>query len=277
MEYKIVVDSCCDMTPEMKEEWGVATVPLTLMLGKESFVDDDELDMPLFMDKMKNCREHIGTACPSPRMYSDAFEEGRTSFVVTLSSNLSGSNASALLGKTLAEEERAADVHVFDSKSASAGEILIVLKLRQFIDKGLSKLQIISSVQHFIDHMKTYFVLDNVDNLVKNGRLNKVVGRVISVLNIKPLMGSDGNGNIALFSHARGEKQIIEKMADTIEKSGKKTDGEPMVITHCNNPSLAEKLKEIIKARYRFGKILIVPTRGLSSLYANDKGIIMAF
>jgi fatty acid-binding protein DegV len=125
--------------------------------------------------------------------------------------------------------------------------------------------------------MKTYFVLDNIDNLLKNGRLNKIVGRIISVLHIKPVMGADKDGNIALFSHARGLNQIVDKLADTIEKSGKKTEGQSMVITHCNNPTLAQKLMTAIQNRYRFKEILIVPTRGISSVYANDKGIVMAF
>src|SRR5690606_38693849 len=125
--------------------------------------------------------------------------------------------------------------------------------------------------------MKTYFVLDNLDNLVKNGRLHKITGKLISILHIKPILGSDGDGNIALYGNARGEKQIINKLADTIERSGRKTDGESMVITHCNNPTLAEKLKDVVMQRYRFEEIVILPTKGLSSLYANEKGIIIAF
>lgn len=125
--------------------------------------------------------------------------------------------------------------------------------------------------------MKTFFVLDNINNLVKSGRLNKTVGKIVSVFNIKPLMGSDGDGNIAFFSYACGEKQIIKKLSDTIMKSGKNTDGEKIVISHCENLSLAQKLMETIKNRYNFGEILIVPMRAISSVYANRKGIVMAF
>jgi fatty acid-binding protein DegV len=78
-----------------------------------------------------------------------------------------------------------------------------------------------------------------------------------------------------LFSHARGEKQIIEKLSDTIEKSGREV--KKIVIAHCNNPGLAEKLREAIKKRYNFKDILIVPTKGISTIYANDKGIVMSF
>lgn len=278
MTYKIIADSCCDMTPELKERFGVLSVPLTLTLGDKNYTDDETLDLPQFMVDMKNCTGKIGSAAPSPQLYKEAFSQSDTSFAVTLSSNLSASYASAMLGKAMTEEEdKNVSVHVFDSKSASAGQILIVLKIREMINQGLQNSKIIASIEKFISEMKTFFVLDNIDNLLKNGRLNKIVGTVLSVLHIKPLMGSDKEGQIALYSHARGQNQIVDKLAETIKISGKETEDNSLVITHCNNPGLAEKLKEAIVSRYHFKEILIVPTGGLSSVYANDKGIIMAF
>ena len=276
MDYRIIADSCCDMTPELQERLGVITVPLSMTLGERSIVDDETLDLPRFMVEMKNCTDRIGSAAPSPTLYQEAFQQAQAAFVVTLSSNLSASYANAILGKTMAEEE-GAEVHVFDSKSASAGEVLVVLKIRRMIDAGFHKATIIAAVEDFIREMKTYFVLDNIENLLKNGRLNKVVGKLICLLNIKPVMGADDDGHIALYDHARGQNQIIRKLADTIEKSGKHTEGESLVITHCQNPGLAERLKETIQNRYHFQEILIVPTRGLSSTYANSGGIVMAF
>lgn len=276
MEHKIIVDSCCDVTPELIEKYGITTVPLTLTLGERNIVDDDNVDLPKFMVDMKNSKEKVGSAAPSPGLYKDAFIKACKSYVVTLSSNLSGSYASAMAGKQMALEEAPdTEVHVFDSKSACAAEVLIAIKIGEFIQSGLQQSGIISVVDDFISQMKTYFVLESIDNLLKNGRIGRVTGKIISVLNIKPIMGADGDGNIALFSHARGEKQILEKLADTIEKSGREVKS--IVIAHCNNPGLAEKLMETIKRRYHFKDILIVPTRGISSIYANDKGIVMAF
>lgn len=278
MNYKIVVDSCCDLSAEQKREMQVTTVPLTLMIGEDGYIDDDTLDLPGFMNKMKHYPGKIGSAAPSPMLYQEAFQGSHTTYAITLSSNLSGSYSSAMMGKAMAEEaDRESDVHVFDSKSASAGQVLLALKLRKLIEARLQKSEIIAKIESFIREMKTYFVLDNLDNLVKNGRLHKITGKLISILHIKPILGSDGDGNIALYGNARGEKQIINKLADTIEQSGRKTDGESMVITHCNNPTLAEKLKDVVMQRYRFEEIVILPTKGLSSLYANEKGIIIAF
>lgn len=276
MEYRIIADSSCDLTPELRTEWGVTTVPFIMTLGEKSITDDDTLDLQGFIEEMNNCKERIGSASPSPLLYKEAFQGSHCSFAITLSSKLSGSYSSAMMGKSLAEEE-CADVHVFDSKSATAGEVLVALKIRKMISSGIQKSEIISSIESFISGMKTYFALDSVDNLMKNGRLNKITGKLINVLHIRPIMGADGDGNIALFSHARGQNQVLEKLADTIEASGKDTKGESMVITHCNNPELAGKLMNIIKNRYNFKEILILQTKGLSSVYTSNKGIVMAF
>lgn len=275
MKYTLVADSCCDLTNELKAEWNVKTVPLTLTLAEESYTDDDALDLPDFMARMHACKGRVGSAAPAPGQYAEAFGTD-DAFAVTLSSSLSGSYASAMSGKEIAEEA-GAKVHVFDSRSAAAAEVLIVLKIRKLILEGLEKSEIIQKIERFIQQMRTFFVLDNIDNLYKNGRLNRITATIISTLHIRPIMGADGDGNISLFSHVQGWKQVVRKLADTIQTDGRETEGQSLVITHCNNPTLAEELKAEIERRYRFSEILVLPTRGVSSLYANEKGVIMAF
>lgn len=277
MERTIIADSCCDMTPQLRERLNVVSVPLTLRLGQKEYLDDENLDLKAFMVEMKACTEPVGSAAPSSGLYQKAMLEAESSFVVTLSSQLSGSYESAVIGESLARQEKDIDTHIFDSKSATAAEILIAVKLRELIESGLDKEKIIQTANDFISNMKTYFVLDRYDNLLKNGRLPKIQGMLISVLNIKLVMGADEKGTIALFDKVRGAKQIIKTMVSYIEKSGKSTENENLVITHCFNPELAQQLVDAIKEKHTFKEILVVPTRGLSSLYTDDKGIVMAF
>ena len=278
MEYKIIVDSCCDMTPELAERLGVTSVPMTLMLGSKEFVDDETLDLPDFMVQMKNCKEKVSTAAPSPFSFMEAITSAINSFVVTISSGLSASYANARMGKDFADENGdATNVHIFDTKSASAGEVLVAIKIRELLTKGIPVEQIISSINHFIDNMKTYFVLEKHDNLIKNGRLNKITGAIVQLLNVKLIMGADGKGTITLFSKPLGHEQMLERLIALIRNSKKTTSGENLVICHCNNLPLAKQLSDLIKRQFSFKEILIVPTRGAISLYADDKGIVMAF
>ena len=251
MDYTLVADSCCDLTNELKQEWNVKSVPLTLTLAEKEFTDNDELNLPGFMEEMRACKGRVGSAAPSPGLYADAFS-GADAFAVTLSSSLSGSYASAMTGKSIAEES-GANVHVFDSRSAAAAEVLIVMKIRKLIREGLQKSEIIARIERSIREMRTFFVLDNIDNLLKNtDASHRITATIISTLHIRPIMGADGNGNISLFSHVQGWKQVVKKLADTIASAGRPTKGESLVITHCNNPDLAEELKSEIERRYDF-------------------------
>ena len=278
MDYNIVVDSCCDMTPQLAERLGVSSVvPMTMILGSKEYVDDETLDLPGFMADMKACNERVRSAAPSPFVFMEAIGTAINSFVVTISSQLSASYENALLGKSLAKENGAANVHVFDTKSASAGEVLVAVKLRELLSNGIPRDQIINMVNQFIDSMKTYFVLERHDNLIKNGRLNKITGRIVQTLNIKLILGADGNGNIALFEKPRGTEQMLDRIVSLIKKSNKPTSGENMVICHCNNLPLATRISGVIRGQFDFKEIFVVPTRGVISLYADDRGIVMAF
>ena len=277
MKRKIIVDCCCDLTPEIKERYQITSVPLTMRLGSKEFTDDETLNLNDFMQQMKACTEKVGSASPAPYLYQEAYNDTDNAFVITLSSQLSGSYSSAVIGKNFYEEANDGSIHVFDSKTASAGETLIALKLCRLLEEGKATDNIIASMKKYIDNMKTYFVLENYDNLLKNGRLSRIKGRLIQALNIKLIMGADDTGNIALFEKARGVRSMLKSLISLVEKSGKSTKDESLVISHCNNSELAEELSCEIKKAFQFSDIFIVPTGGLSSLYTDDKGIVMAF
>ena len=277
MKSQIIVDSCCDLTAEMKSEMGIKSVPLIMMLGDKEYYDDDSLDLGKFLYDMGEYSGKAGSASPSPFLYQNAMENAGDTYIVTLSSKLSGSHNNAVAANNESVQNGSNPACLLDSKSASAGETLIAIKLHELLQAQIPKEQIEQTIQKFIDNMKTYFVLENYDTLKKNGRLNKVTGSLIQMLNIKLIMGADGNGEIALFEKCRGAKKMLLQLVSLIAASGKKTENENLVISHCNNPALAEELKKLITERHTFKKIYIVPTGGLSTMYVDNKGIVMAF
>ncbi len=274
MKYKIVADSGCDLTPELKKE-SIDIVPLTMSLGSKTYVDDENLDVESFMADMHAYKHQPKSSCPSPYDFMEKCDKEKTTFIVTLSSKLSGSYASASMAKDMLTEQ-GVDSYVFDSKSASAGQLLIVHKLHELIAGGLGKLDIIKKIEDFIDNMKTVFVLDNLDNLIKNGRMSKVTGIIAGALNIKLLLKSDGHGEIALYSKARGIQNSIVKLAETIGEMCRDTTGRILAITHCNSKHI-DMFKSIVKEKYSFSDIIVAPTKGLTGMYANTGGIIASF
>lgn len=276
MTRQIIVDSCCDLTPKMREKMGITSIPLTMTVGNNEFLDDENLDIDGFINALGNCSDKPSSASPPPFLFQEAVESADESYI-TLSERLSGSYGNAVIGNNMAIENGSSGAYIFDSKSATAGETLIAIKLYELIESGKSREEIIETVNNFINDMKTYCALENYDNLQKNGRLSKITSSIIQVLNIRLIMGANGNGEFALFEKCRGVKHMTQRILNLIMKSGKETKNESLVITHCNNLSLAIQLKDMIVERFNFKKIYVVPTGGLSSLYTDNKGVTVAF
>jgi len=165
MKYKLVVDSCCELVPELKKKLHAETVPLKMTVNGKEYIDDEKLDVNDFIKKMNSFKGHAKSSCPSPGEYAEKFDGAENVFVVTLSSQLSGSYSSAMIAKDMAEE-KGISVDVFDSKSASAGELLIALKIKELVDLSLDKKTIVKSILDFISNMKTFFVLENLDTII---------------------------------------------------------------------------------------------------------------
>lgn len=278
MSVKIVADSSCDLNTELKRELGITLVPLTLQIGKNFYRDDESLDVKTLLMEMEQCPTSPKTSCPSPNDFIKAYEGTESVFTVTLSSALSGTYESAMLAKKmLLENAEDKFVHVFDSFSASIAETLISIKISELAKKSYDNLQIVDKVNEYVKGMKTLFLLESLENLMKNGRLGKVKGKIASLLNIKPIMGATEDGNIKLVESVRGYRRAFMRFIEIIGEQGDKLEEKVIGIAHCNCLERAEEFKRELLKRYRFKDIIIVETAGLSSVYANQGGIIVAF
>ena len=172
MSFKIVVDSCCDLTPQMKKEPCFVRVPMTIQVDGSVFVDDETFDQADLLWAMQQSENAPSTSCPSPQSYLDAYQGGEEDiYVVTLSALLSGSHNCAEQAKALLEEESPErNVHVFNSCSAAGGEVLIALKIRELASTGMPfKRVVVREVEQYIYQLQTLFVLESLENLRKTG------------------------------------------------------------------------------------------------------------
>lgn len=278
----ILADSCCDLSPELLKKTQAKIAPLTITIDDTHYVDDGTVDIPPYLAAMKASKNPVRSACPSPDLYVEDIRatEGDC-FIVTLSAKLSGSHNAASLGVQLAQEDMPEKkVHVFDSESASAGETYIALMIHDLIAAGKSFEQIVELVEEKIRTMHTLFVLDSLDNLVKNGRISKTVALLANVLSIRLLMSDDGHGAIKNISKARGIKGALGQMVETCRKhtEGLAAASQRLVISYCNCPERARQVRDMIRDKCpAIGEIIMTPTSALSSMYANDGGIVIAY
>lgn len=277
MTYKIIGDSCLDLTEDLKKDPHFQMIPLTLMVEDKTFIDDETFNQKEFLKVVKESPQCPKTACPSPEMFKTAYNcDAENVFVITLSSKLSGSYNSAALAKSLYEEEFGhKNIAVIDSESASSGELNLALMIQELCEKGLPFEEIEKAALAYRDRMNTYFVLESLDTLKKNGRLTGLTAFIATALNIKPVMGAD-KGSIIKLDQARGIQKALQKMAEYVVKEGGKTEEKRLVIAHVNAPERAQYMKKIICSMAKFRDVVITDTAGVATVYANDGGIILA-
>ena len=276
MRYKIVVDSCCELPENYKKDSRFEIVPLGLEVGDYIVQDDENFNQKEFLQKVADYPQCPKSSCPSPERFREAYHDGAEEiYVVTLSSHLSGSYNSAELGRSLYSEKYGEKkIHVVDSESASCGETQLVEKIIACKEAGLGFEETVKAGETFKRKMRTYFVLDNLETLRKNGRLSGVKALVASTLNIKPVMV--GNlGVIEQKGQAIGINKALAKMADCIVGDVEEPEERTLMITHCNCPERAEFMRGLMEKRASYKRVLVMDTAGVSSMYANDGGVIV--
>lgn len=278
MSYRIIGDSCTDLPEALKSDPHFKLVPLTLIVDDVSIIDDETFNQKDFLERVKACPHSPKSACPSPEDYMKYFDIDGDIFVVTLSSQLSGSYNSAELAKKLyIEEHPGKKIEVFDSRSASVGQTLIAMKIKELVEAKQTFEAVVEKVNAFRDGLKTKFVLESLDTLRKNGRLTGIQAILASALNIKPVMGATPEGTICKIDQARGITKAVNLMAKCVEADVIKPTEKILAISHCNNRERAEFFKAEVLKRVPFKDCFIVDTAGVSSLYANDGGIITVY
>lgn len=281
MSFRIVIDSCGEVPGILKKDEHIVSIPLGLQVGEKFWEDDEALDQKELLEHIAAYEGCPKTSCPSPEAFMQAYNcDAQRVYVITLSSHLSGSYNAAVLGKNLYEETYGAkQIHVIDSESASAGMTAQLLELLRLEKLGLSFEDIVERIERFRDEHIIYFVLDNLETLRKNGRLPNWKAALASTMKIKPIC-KGVKGEIVQSSQTIGSRKALMKMVESVlseaAKLGKNVKECNLIIAHCNCAERAEYVKGLFAAKAQYKDIVINETRGVSSIYANDGGIIVS-
>lgn len=281
MGFKIIGDSCCDYPYlETDYEW-LDRVALTIELDGENYVDDKELRHSMLLSKMAASRNAPKSACPSPGSFLEAYECGEQDiYVVTLSDKLSGTYNSAVIAADMFKNSNPdKNIFVFSSKSAASGEISVCNKIYELASSGMPFDEVVKETLEFISQLSTYFILETLDVFRKNGRLNHLQSIVTGALKIRLIMGGDETGNICVRGKALSTDRAITKMAELICERSKGIDmsDRTLYITHCKCPERARFARDCILEKVGFKGCTILNAGGISTIYANSGGLIVAY
>ncbi|GKU78514.1 DegV family protein [Paenibacillus sp. L3-i20] len=248
---RIVTDSTSDIPAEVREQLGISMVPLKVLFGEETFQDAVTIHSDLFYEKLQASQALPTTSQPSPLEFSDLYErllaeDGDAPILsIHLSATLSGTHQSALIAKSMIEQE--ADITVVNSKSASYGIGLQVVKAAKMAQAGESKERILEEIERLQNDVQLYFLVDTLEYLQKGGRIGRASALIGSILNIKPILSLDKDGGVYSVDKVRGSKKAMSRIAELL-KDVYGDDPVGMILAYTDNKEPADELGERLKS-----------------------------
>ena len=276
--WHLVSDTSCDLFSLEGTGDGIDfhTVPFSIRIGNREYIDDENMNVDEMLTANENHAEMAQTACPSPEDWRQQFEAPGPVLAFTISSALSGSyNSACTAVHMVQEDEPDKQIAVIDTR-ATGGEVAILLKKAvELIRSGKTFREIVDALNETARKTHTIFALASYHNLIKAGRVSRLVGFIAGHLGFWGIgIGSD-EGEIAMRGRSRGTKGMVRFLMDEIQKVG--VAGKEIFIHHCQNEQAARELQQRIKETYPSVLVKIVSTRGLDSFYAERHGLIVGF
>ncbi|PTX61236.1 DegV family protein with EDD domain [Melghirimyces profundicolus] len=248
---QVITDSTADISKDLIEELGISIVPLKVHLGGESYLDGITISPSEFYSRLKETDELATTSQPSPvdfvEAYREAAKDGDTDILsIHLSSALSGTYQSALLAQSMVEDEF--KVTVIDSKKASYAIGMIVVEVAKAAKEGKSLDECVEITHRIIDQEQIYFLVDTLEYLQKGGRIGKASAMVGSLLNIKPILTLNAEGEVSPVEKVRGKSKATDRIFELLKEKMKNGVDKAAVVYTDNRKeaeSWAKRLKEM--------------------------------
>ena len=271
---KIVADSSCDLFGLKHAEFAVA--PMKVITAEREFIDDDTLDADSMADFLYQYKGKSKSSCPNISDWISAFGDADDIFCVTITSGLSGSYNSACAAKQIYEADNEGKrVHVFDTLTAGPELALIIEKIEECIEQGMSYEDICQCVTEYIKKTGLVFMLKSLKTFANNGRVSPIVAQVAGIAGICIVGRASIEGTLEPMHKCRGERRSLKTLVEDLEAEGFRSG--KISIGHCRNEAAAEELKNLILAKFSDAQIEIHKFRGLCSFYAEKGGVLIGF
>lgn len=271
---KIVADSSANL--QALQQVAFASAPLKIIAGEKEFVDDSNLNVDKMVSFFDSYKEKSKTSCPNPADWLAAFGDANEIFCVTITSGLSGSYNAACIAKQMYETENPGKrVFVIDSLSAGPELVLIVEKLQELIVANCSYEDICEEIGIYTQNTGLLFALASLKNFAANGRVPMAVAKVAGILGIRIVGKASAQGTLQPLDKSRGETKALKKIMEYLTNDGFRQG--KVRIAHCQNPSAAEALMQMIQTAFPAADIQISKCLGLCSYYAEKGGLLVGY
>lgn len=256
MKVKIVTDSTADIPLEVREKYDIEMVPLKVHFGEETYLDSITINTDNFYDKLAEAPALPTTSQPSPVEFLEVYkkilaEDPDTNIIsVHLSAILSGTYQSAVLAKSLLEEQ-GDQITVIDSKSASYGNGMLVVAAAEAALQGKSAEECVEIIYDLRNNTKLYFLVDTLEYLQKGGRIGKAASILGSLLSVKPILSLEqSTGEVMSVDKVRGHKKALARIIELLQQDFKADQPLHLTVAHSQAWHYAEEVTAIMKEHF---------------------------
>lgn len=257
MKIHLVTDSATDLPLDFIEAHQIRVAPLQIQFKDRIYEDRVDLSVEAFYEQMAELKDFPLTSLPSPQKFVDLFNEipeNDAILCITISAATSGTYQSAMVAKGMVKHR----VEVIDSLHISMGTGLQIMEAARLIQAGLSLEEIVSRLMAQRHQYHTFIAINDLDNVIKGGRISNWKGSIAKIMNIKPTLNLFPDGSIHMVDYSRGRKKQLRNLLELIEKTGKDLSQGTFVILHAMAPAEeVAQLKEAIEARFRPKEMII--------------------
>jgi uncharacterized protein len=240
----IVTDSCCDLPKEVIDRLQIHMIPLSIHFGSTFYLDRYTLQPEQFYSLLEKTEHNPTSAQPSIREFQNKYEflcsHYSSVIALNMAKGLSGTYNSSLQAAKDISERTGKRVDVFDSRTVSGAQGLIILRLAEAIDKGLSHEMIVSEIKEWIRKTEIRVTVTTLKYIIRTGRVSAFKSFIARLLDLKPVIVLNEEGTTVMTSKSFTEKGSKNKVIRDIEKITQKKKIWGYAITHAKNVKTAE-------------------------------------
>lgn len=280
MTVKIITDSAADLPKELVAQHGIEVLPLMVYLDNLEFRDGETMNPQEMFRGMREGKVYKTAQVPL-QIFREVFqrhaENGDTCIYVAFSSALSGTYQSAVLAKNeILEDYPDVKLEVIDTKCASMGFGLVVLKAAELAAQGKSQEEIAEAIRFHALHMEHIFTVDNLEYLYRGGRVSKTAAFIGGLLNIKPVLHVE-DGKLIPIEKLRGRRKVLDRMVAIMAERGISQDQQVIGISHGDDIETAHSLRDMIRERFGCKEFVISQIGGAVGAHSGPGTIALFF
>jgi len=257
---KIIVDSTCDLPQEIMQEYDIKVMPLNVLLNGIEYRDRVDIQVEeVYAQMRKGVVPKTSQITPKEiyNMFTSHIKQATDFIYLAFSAAMSGTHN---LAKSIQEEVAASNPNikmaVVDTKAGSVATGLMVLQAARLARSGIDFTTILKQIDFMVKHVEHVFAISDLEWLVKGGRINKIVGKTGSILNIKPILDVQ-NGKMRVINAVRGQKKALKTVVDLVAERIKEFPDQIIGIAHADDLPAAEEVMKMLKEKIGASKFIV--------------------